>query len=620
MHQRAASHKLKYKELKREIQSRIRQAYWAYIASVITPTHNDMPPQKSFWSFVKRNRTDKTQISSLRSHTTGDLITDPIGKANILNGQFRSVFTDETPLTSDHRSPQAYPDIPDALFTSPGVQKMLEGLDPGKASGPDNIPPTVLKQLAPTLGPILTDLFNRSYQTGVVPQDWRDANVAAIFKKGKKTLAANYRPISLTCICCKLFEHVMTRHVMQHAENHNILYGLQHGFRSGLSCETQLVEFVHDLAGNCHRGHQTDVLVMDFSKAFDKVGHDRLLAKLEHYGITGHTQTWIRHFLTGRRQRVVLDGEYSDQVAVTSGVPQGSVLGPCLFLLYINDLAEDLESVVRLFADDTIAYLTIDSQSDVARLQRDLDRLAHWEALWQMEFHPDKCQVLRVSKKHKPTYCGSYTLHGQLLEIVDQAKYLGVTIQGDLRWDTHVTNITKKANSTLAVLKRNVRVPSKCIKAAAYKALVRPHVEYCSTVWDPSTKHLSKKLEMVQRRSARWVCNSYRTGPNSTGPTEMINDLDWPPLQTRRQNARLSLLYKMANDLVHMSSRTLLTPYPYFTKNMPTHAFTPLDLLPSKSYFSNTFFPRTVQEWNKLSQSTATAPSWEAFKASLVAG
>ena len=313
---------------------------------------------------------------------------------------------------------------------------------------------------------------------------------------------------------------------MGHAEEHNILYGLQHGFRNGLSCETQLVEFIHDLAGNCHGGHQTDALVMDFSKAFDKVGHTRLTNKLQHYGITGRTLKWIHQFLTGRRQRVVLDGESSDQVPVTSGVPQGSVLGPCLFLLYINDLAEDLESVVRLFADDTIAYLTIASQSDATRLQRDLDRLAKWEDLWQMQFHPEKCQVLRVCKKHKPNYSGSYTLHGHSLEIVNESKYLGVTIQGDLRWNTHINNITNKANSTLAVLKRNVRVPSKTIKAAAYKALVRPHVEYCSTVWDPPTNNLSNKLEMVQRRSARWVCNSYMLGPNSTGPTEMMIGLE----------------------------------------------------------------------------------------------
>ena len=135
-----------------------------------------------------------------------------------------------------------------------------------------------------------------------------------------------------------------------------------------LSCETQLVEFAHDLAKNCHGGHQTDVLVMDFSKAFDKVGHERLLQKIMHYGITGRTQKWIRSFLSGRRQRVVLDGEHSDQVAVTSGVPQGFVLGPCLFLLYINDLANELESTVRLFADDTIAYLTVDSLADASRL------------------------------------------------------------------------------------------------------------------------------------------------------------------------------------------------------------------------------------------------------------
>ena len=350
-----------------------------------------------------------------------------------------------------------------------------------------------------------------------------------------------------------------------------------------------------------------------------KVGHKRLLEKISNYGIAGKTQKWIRHFLSGRRQRVVLDGEHSDQVAVTSGLPQDSVLGPCLFLLYINDLADELESVVRLFADDTIAYLTIDSQADAGRLQRDLDRLARWEVLWQMEFHPDKCQVLRVCKKNEPSYNASYSLHGHTLEVVDHAKYLGVTISGNLKWDRHVTNITNKANSTLAVLKRNVRVPSKTIKAAAYKALVRPHVEYCSSVWDPPTKHLKEKIEMVQRRSARCVCNSYRTGPNTTGPTEMIKELSWPSLETRRQTARLCLLYKMANNLVLMSTRTLLIPYPYATKSMPPHAFVPLDLIPVKLYFSTTFFPSTVIAWNSLPVSVATAPSLEVFKSSLMA-
>ena len=210
----------------------------------------------------------------------------------------------------------------------------------------------------------------------------------------------------------------------------------------------------------------------------------------------------------------MLDGEQSDTAPVTSGVPQGSVLGPCLFLLYINDLAQGLDANVRLFADDTIAYLVIGGLADAVRLQGDLDRLAHWENQWQMQFHPEKCQVLRVTKKTKTnTIDASYTLHGHTLEVVDHVKYLGVTISGDLRWDKHISNVVNKANSTLAVLKRNVRVPSQSVKSAAYKALVRPHLEYCSPVWDPSTKKSKDKIEMVQRRSVGGLWGSTDKDP-----------------------------------------------------------------------------------------------------------
>ena len=216
------------------------------------------------------------------------------------------------------------------------------------------------------------------------------------------------------------------------------------------------------------------------------------------------------------------------------------------------------------------------------------------------------------------TISHSYTLHGHTLEVVDHAKYLGVTLSGNLKWDRHITNCTNKANSTLAMLKRNVRVPSKNVKSAAYKALVRPHLEYCSTVWDPSTKCLKNKIEKVQRRSARWVCNKYRYGPNTTGPTEMLKTLDWPLLETRRKIARLCLLYKMANDLVLMSYRSLLLPYPYTTKSMPAHAYVPLDKMPRKVYFSSSFFPHTIAEWNSLpAELIATSPSLESFKTSV---
>ena len=190
---------------------------------------------------------------------------------------------------------------------------------------------------------------------------------------------------------------------MSHAQRHNLLYSLQHGFRSKLSCETQLVVFIRELAENMYAGHQTNVPVMDFHKAFDKVGHRRLPTKLQDYGVTGKMNCWVQNWLEDHTQVVVVDGEQSGSVPVTSGVPQGSVLGPCLFLFFINDMAEKLQSSIRLFADDTIVYLAVDSQCDAMALQHDLDLLAEWEQTWQMEFHSDKCQVLRGTNKHPQT-------------------------------------------------------------------------------------------------------------------------------------------------------------------------------------------------------------------------
>ena len=517
-----------FKSLKSEIQKQLRQAYWAYIQDMINPEqeNNDDRGNKKFWTYIKHVKQDSSGVAPLKDKH-GKLVDDAKGKAEILNEQFTSVFSKISPLTLAQSSAQTFrkhlqssgpqgsqnyrsphPSMPDIEISENGVSKLLQKLKPHKAAGPDSIRPIILKTLHDEISPILTFIFQVSIHKGELPDEWRQANVVPIFKKGPKSLAENYRPVSLTCICSKIMEHIITSNMMRHLENNNILHGKQFGFRAGRSCELQLLELVEDIHRNLQKGQQTDLVVMDFSKAFDKVSHTKLLYKLQWYGVGGKTLEWIRGFLSDRRQRVVIEGESSSECPVTSGVPQGSVLGPALFLAYINDLPDCVNSHVRLFADDTIVYRPIKNQQDRDALQQDLDKLVDWEQDWLMEFHPKKCQVIRVAKARKPTET-TYNLHGHKLEVVDGAKYLGVTITNDLIWNKHINNTVNKANKILGLLKRNIKVNCPKIKEKAYNSMVTPILEYSATVWDPHTQTNIKRVEMVQRRAARWTLNRY---------------------------------------------------------------------------------------------------------------
>jgi hypothetical protein len=282
------------------------------------------------------------------------------------------------------------------------------------------------------------------------------------------------------------------------------------------------------------------------------VGHKRPIHKLNQYGIRGKIKNWIQAFLTARSQQVVLEGTHSYTADVLSGVPQGSVLGPCLFLFFINDLADNLTSTVRLFADDTIAYLAIKSTDEAKILQEDLDKLGEWEHRWQMEFHPDKCHVIRITRNRRNIVNANYHLHWHKLQMVDTVKYLDINIANDIRWNHHIDSITNRANHCLAFLRRNIRISSPKIKDTAYKILVRPHLEYASTVWDPFTAKNVNQIESVQRRAARWVLAKHRRGPDTTPVSAMLDQLHWPLLRTRRLNNRLAMLYEINHGLVNI--------------------------------------------------------------------
>lgn len=404
-------------------------------------------------------------------------------------------------------------------------------------------------------------------------------------------------------------EHIVTKHIISHLENNNILYDLQHGFRHSRSCETQLLSFVQELHTSNNKNIQTDLIIMDFAKAFDKVSHKHLLYKLNYYGINGNIHNWISAFLSNRTQTVVLDGKSSNTVPVTSGVPQGTVLGPALFLIYINDLPEYLShSKVRLFADDSIIYCPVKSASDCDKLQADIEAAARWEQDWLMAFHPDKCQVLSVTTKLKPlTY--DYKLHNHILEKVTSAKYLGLTLQSNLKWNKHIDEITSKGNKMLGFLKRNLKTSNKEIKSQAYRALVRPKLEYSCTVWDPQSHESIHKIEMVQRRAARYVHNNYH---NTSSVTNMIHNLNWPSLSQRRLKTRLVMMYKITHHLVAIPASTILIPSDSRTRK--SNPLTFRHIYTSKDSYRLSFFPYTILQWNKLPTNVSQSLSVDAFR------
>jgi hypothetical protein len=331
---------------------------------------------------------------------------------------------------------------------------------------------------------------------------------------------------------------------------------------------------------------------MDFAKAFDKVNHSLLVHKIHQYGIRGKVNGWIKSWLSGRNQTVVVEGVNSSQVDVDSGILQGSVLGPSLFIYYINDLQDRLRSTVRLFADDTIAYLTITSEDDAEHLQEDLDKLEQWGEDWFMQFHPAKCTVHTITNKWNPIVT-EYTIRGQLLAAVTSAKYLGVTDK--VNWSQHIDSITNKANRTLGFLCRNLKISSISIKEQAYKTLVCPLVEYASPVWDPHHQTDIRKLESVQQRAARFILSSQH---NRSSVTAMIQCLGWRSLEDRRRDARLTMLYKIDRELVAISKTDRLDKPTRRLRQSHDNAYqVPCCRIDIRKM---SFFPRTVRDWNAL--------------------
>ncbi|MES9950854.1 MAG: reverse transcriptase family protein, partial [Candidatus Thiodiazotropha sp.] len=387
--------KSKFQELRQEIKTKVKKQHDSYVQNLVGDIKTN---PRDFYRYTNSQRKDSQGIPPLKRRNGNGLAESEQDQAEEFNGQFTDVFTksehSQVPLID-----KSTPPMEDIVVSSEGVTKLLKGLNPSKALGPDELHPRVLKELAEELGPVFADLFQQSIDKGEIPKEWSLANICPLYKKGDRALASNYRPVSLTCVPCKLLEHIVCSNIMKHLEKHSILSDRQHAFRKNHSCETQLVTVVNDWAKILDEGGQVDTFILDFEKAFDTPPHELLKCKLHGYGISGKTLLWIDSFLCYRQQRVVVNGIKSQWAPVLSGVPQGTVLGPLLFSLYINDIMADIDSEIRLFADDCVCYRQIYSKEDTLKLQKDIDRLGSWARRWGMRFQPVKCNMMQLTRK-----------------------------------------------------------------------------------------------------------------------------------------------------------------------------------------------------------------------------
>ena len=405
---------------------------------------------KYFYTYAKRHNNLNTSIGSLEDKN-GHLINDPSQMANILSEQYESAFSTPLQWPLDLGS-RVDPNLSDINFTEADIRAAIGEISPNSAPGPDRFPATMLKQCEDELSNPLYIIWRKSLDTGEVPDVLRTSNITPIHKGGSKKLAKNYRPVALTSHLIKIFEKVVRKNIVQFVEENNLMNPNQHGFRSGRSCLSQLLQHHDHITRILEKGTNVDVIYLDFAKAFDKLDFRVTLQKLYNMGIVGNVFNWLRSFLSNRYQTVFLQGKKSNLVSVISGVPQGSVVGPLLFLIMLEDI-DNATTFARVssFADDTRVLGEISSLQDVAALQSDLEKIFQWSSDNNATFNSEKFECLRYGCDKLIVSSSVYLSNNcSVIESKPSVRDLGVTISSDGKFDEHVTNTVTSASQKCA--------------------------------------------------------------------------------------------------------------------------------------------------------------------------
>ena len=567
---------------------------------------------------TSRNSGKSTNILEIK--VDDKIASNPLDIAETINDHFTNVaqvLAQDIPVVDVN--PESYLKPTDHSFSLqiPSVDivsNVLSKIDEKKATGLDMIPSKLLKMAANIVAPSLTSIFSKSILTGIYPNDWKTAKVTPLFKKGIKSDPNNYRPISVIPIISKVFERIVYNQLFHYLDDNKLLLGCQSGFRSLHSTLTALLEATNAWSVNIDNGLLNGVVFIDLTKAFDTIDHEIILRKMSYLGVDQAAIKWFSSYLSGRTQRCNVSGKLSSARTLSCGVPQGSILGPLLFLIYINDLPNSLRGAVpRMFADDTNLTLSAKTLTELKlALTPELNNLSCWLKANKLSLNVAKTELMIIgSRQRLSAQCDDVEIRidDQIIKRVDHTKSLGLTIDAQLSWGKHVEEICKKVSSAIGALKRVRPFISKETAIQIYNALIMPHFDYCSPVWDCLSGYLSDKLQKLQNRAARVITKS----PFDASSNHLLSTLSWERLSLRRKKQKALMMYKTMNDLAPEYLQSLFSQR-HSAYNLRNSEGRLTLSKPSTNYLKRSFSYSGAMLWNNLPKNLKNAASVEHFR------
>ncbi len=535
---------------------------------------------KKFWKYVN-NKMQKPRHPILILNNENDTMLNDIEAAEALNKYFASIYVQDDGCLPEFAKRAADVNFTDDVDLSVvAIESVLSGVGDTHSSGPDGFSAFLLKRLRNSISLPLSLIFNLSYESGIVPTIWKNAIVCPVYKGvGSRTCTENYRPISLTSVCCKIMESLVSKALLSHMKANNFLTVAQHGFLSKSSTLTAQLSCYNVWNRALDNWEWIDVISLDYSKAFDTVSHNKLLYKFQQYEFSEKMCTWMKSFLQNRKQCVKVGDVLSTWSDVVSGVPQGSVCGPNLYNLYVNDMPSVIKySAVVMYADDARMYISSSVENAHEKLGADLASVSDWASAWQLKLNIKKCSVMHMGSKNPNL---NYNINNVEIAVVTKMNDLGITIENNLNFKVYMDAIIGKAYRMSYNILNAFYNKSPVFMMAMFKTYVRPLLEYNCVIWSPTTLIYIDKCERVQKYFTKRLHGMW-----DVPYVSRLEALNVVSLEERRLHMDMICVYKILNGLLNLRAMDFFTLSDYVTRGHPFKIFKPR----YNHYFCTNFF------------------------------